>query len=92
LQAARVDGLVDADIAPRRSYRDASTSEMLADWAWLSLLLNRLNHAMGRSDLYPFTITDPVRTKLDFVHRVVTDVANRRHGQPVLACPPRVYS
>ena len=92
LQASRVDGLIDADIAPRRSYHGASTSEMLADWQWLSLLLNRINHAMGRSDLYPFTLTEPVRVKLDFVHRVVQDVASRNAGQPVLACSPRLYS
>jgi len=54
----------------------------------LSLLLNRVNHAMGRDDLYPFTINEAVRVKLDFVHRVVQDVASRRCGQPVLACPP----
>jgi hypothetical protein len=61
---------------------------MLADWRWLSLLLNRVNHAMGRGDLYPFTITEPVAAKLDFVHRVVVDVAGRRAGMPVLACLP----
>ena len=27
---------------------------------------------MGKSDLYPFTIAEPVARKLDFVHRVVT--------------------
>jgi len=88
LQASRVDGLVDADIVPRASYRDATTSEMLADWRWLSLLLNRVNRALGRGDMYPFTLTDPVRTKLDFVHRVVKDVASRNSGQPVLSCVP----
>jgi len=88
LQASRVDGLVDADIVPRASYRDATTSEMLADWRWLSLLLNRVNRALGRGDMYPFTHTDPVRTKLDFVHRVVKDVASRNSGQTVLSCVP----
>jgi hypothetical protein len=92
LQAARVDGLVDADIEPRRSYRDATTAEMLADWQWLSLLLNRVNHAMGRGDLYPFTLTDPVRRKLDFVHRVVQGVAMPLAGAPVLACLPIEHS
>ena len=86
LHADRVEGLVDADIEPRLSYRGASTAEMLTDWRWLSLLLNRINHAMGRGDLYPFTITEPVAAKLDFVHRVVEDVAGRRAGMPVLAC------
>lgn len=51
LQASRVDGLIDADIVPRTSYQDATTSEMPADWQWLSLLLNRVNHAMGRKDM-----------------------------------------
>ena len=88
LQASRVDGLIDADIAPRATYQGTATSEMLADWQWLSLLLNRVNHAMGRGDMYPFVLTEPVRTKLDFVHRVVQDVANRNSGQPMLACAP----
>jgi hypothetical protein len=92
LQANRVDGLIDADIVPRHSYRDATTSEMLADWQWLSLLLNRVNHAMGRGDLYPFTLTEPVRTKLDFVHRVVQDVGRRSAGRPVLDCLPIPHS
>ncbi len=65
---------------------------MLADWHWLSLLLNRINHAMGRSDLYPFTIAEPVHTKLDFVHQVVQDVARRNADQPLLACPPLAHS
>jgi hypothetical protein len=88
LDAGRVAGLIDADIAPRSSYRDAPMSEVLAEWRWFSLMLNRLNHAMGRGDLYPFTITEPVAAKLDFVHRVVSDVARRRSDEPVLACLP----
>lgn len=88
LEAGRVDGLVDADIAPRHSYQDATMGEILGDWGWVSLLLNRLNHAMGRGDLYPFTITEPVAEKLDFVHRVVQGVAEGRGDEPVLACRP----
>ncbi|MFM2078290.1 MAG: hypothetical protein RJA49_2180 [Actinomycetota bacterium] len=88
LHADRVDdgakGLVAADVVPRASYVGAPTSEMLADWHWLSLLFNRVNHAMGRSDLYPFTLTAPVERKLDFVHRVVQDAAHRTAGTPIL--------
>jgi hypothetical protein len=91
MEASRVDGLVDADVAPRPSYRDASTTDILADWRWLSLLLNRVNHAMGRGDMYPFTIRETVSTKLDFVHRVVQDAASRNSGQPVLACLPVIH-
>jgi hypothetical protein len=84
LHADRLGGLVADDIVPRSSYRDAPTSEMLADWHWLSLLFNRVNHSMGRGDLYPFTLTEPVERKLDFVHRVVQDVARRNAGAPIL--------
>jgi len=92
LRAGLVDGLIDDDVAPRRTYQEVSSAEMLADWHWLSLMLNRVNHAMGRGDLYPFTLTEPVRTKLDFVHRVVQGVAGRNAGAPVLACLPLTRS
>jgi hypothetical protein len=84
LHADRVNSLVAADVVPRASYDGAPTSEMLTDWHWLSLLFNRVNHAMGRSDLYPFTLTAPVERKLDFVHRVVQDAARRTAGTPIL--------
>jgi hypothetical protein len=84
LHADRVGDLVAADVVPRASYADVPTSEMLADWRWLSLLFNRVNHAMGKGDLYPFTLTAPVERKLDFVHRVVQDVARRTAGTPIL--------
>jgi hypothetical protein len=83
LEAARVDGLVDHDIVPRSSYHDVDMATMLADWRWLSLLFNRVNHSMGRGDLYPFTLTQPVERKLDFVHRVV-QAASANAGAPIL--------
>jgi hypothetical protein len=84
LQAARVEGLVADDVVPQASYLDASMSEMLADWRWVSMLFNRVNHAMGKGDLYPFTLTAPVERKLDFVHRVVQDVARKNTGRSIL--------
>lgn len=60
-----------SDVVPRTDYRDASMSEVLADWRWVAHLLNRANHAMGKGDLYPFAIPAPVAEKLAFVHRVV---------------------
>ena len=54
------------------SYADASIDEMLDDWRWLSLMFNRINRAMGKGDLYPFTLAEPVARKLGFVHRLVT--------------------
>ena len=84
LQAERVDWLVASDVVPRTSYQDVPTTEMLAHWHWLSLLFNRVNHAMGKGDLYPFTLTAPVERKLDFVHRVVQDAARRTAGTLIL--------
>ena len=64
-------GLVKRNIVPRSSYQGIATHELLLDWYWCSKLLNRANQAMGKGDLYPFTISDAVAKKLDFVHRVV---------------------
>ena len=84
LHADRVDGLVADDVVPRSSYHGAPMSAMLEDWHWLSLLFNRVNHSMGKGDLYPFTLTEPVEHKLDFVHRVVQDAATLNAGAPIL--------
>jgi hypothetical protein len=50
---------------------------LLAEWADLAIALNMLNRSMGLPDAYPFAITDGVRAKLAFVHRLV-----REHGNP----------
>lgn len=71
LDAERVDEYIDESIVPRSDYADASMDDILHDWKWLSLVLNRVNRAMGQADLYPFTIPQPVREKLSFVHEVV---------------------
>jgi hypothetical protein len=84
LQAARVDGVVAEDVQPRSSYADVDLAVMLGDWRWLSLLFNRVNHSMGKGDLYPFTLTEPVVRKLDFVHRVVQEASARNAGAPIL--------
>ena len=69
----RVSEIADGDGAARgTSYADATMDEILADWLPVSTFFNRVNRAMGKSDLYPFTIAAPVARKLDFVHRVVT--------------------
>ena len=88
LAAAGVDlsrrpmpGVLTHDIVPRTSYAGVSSHEMLADWYWCSKLLNRANQAMGKGDLYPFTIVPEVARKLDFVHRVV-------QGSQVAGPPP----
>ncbi|MCT9002136.1 putative zinc-binding metallopeptidase [Microbacterium memoriense] len=52
---------------------------------WLSRGFNRINRAMGLSDLYPFTITAPVQRKLAFVHDIVTRAPLTTEEQRALA-------
>lgn len=64
------------DIVPLESYADASIEQLLFDWKWISLFFNRVNTAMGKNPLYPFEISEPVATKLGFVHTVVRQSAS----------------
>ncbi len=65
-------------VAPRPFYGPDDFDALIRDWRWLSLFFNRVNRAMGASDLYPFRISDPVVAKLEFVHRVLTDLPETR--------------
>ncbi len=71
LHADRVRFAAPRDVAPLEGYDDVPVERLLDDWSWISLFFNRVNTAMGKNPLYPFTIPPPVVTKLDFVHRVV---------------------
>jgi hypothetical protein len=71
LDAAATTGR-DADVDPLGSYRDEPVERLLSDWDWMSQAFNRINRAMGFGDLYPFQVSDPVRTKLGFMHDAVT--------------------
>ena len=75
LDHEKFPGILRRDIVPRLDYRAVPTDELLEDWYWCSKLLNRANRAMGKGDLYPFTITPAVAEKIDFVHRLVQSVA-----------------
>jgi len=75
LQTDRAPGIVDHDIVPESDYSDATSEQMLADWAWVSLFFNRVNRAMGQRDLYPFELPEPVHEKLAFLHRLIVPYA-----------------
>ena len=83
LSAARLDGLIDHDIVPRASYLDHGIEDVIADWRWLSLFFNAVNHAMGKDDLYPFRLVEPAVRKLGFVHEVVRQT-ERTVKRPIL--------
>jgi hypothetical protein len=59
--------------------RSASLTEIenydvvMREWLDLTIALNALNRSMGLPDVYPFTISDKVREKLEFVHRCVNE-------------------
>jgi hypothetical protein len=44
---------------------------LLEEWLPLTYALNAINRSMGRDDLYPFVLAEPVVDKLAFVHEVV---------------------
>lgn len=72
IDASALFGVRAQDVVPRTSYADVPMAVALEDWRWVSYELNRANRAMGKGDLYPFTIPPAVGRKLDLVHRVVT--------------------
>jgi len=84
LDAGRLDGLIERDVVPRASYLDVGIDELLDDWHWSSLFFNAINHSMGKGDLYPFRVVEPVAAKLAFVHEVVSETA-RTTPRPILA-------
>ncbi len=48
-----------------------SFRELLDDWIPLTYALNALNRSLGKDDLYPFVLTDPVIEKLEFIDELV---------------------
>lgn len=84
LDASRLEGLIDQDIIPLASYSDHEMADVMADWRWLSLFFNAVNHAMGKDDLYPFRLVEPVVRKLAFVHDLVRETG-RAVDRPILA-------
>lgn len=64
--------LRDKDVVPLPAYTDESVQRLLSDWLWMSQSFNRINRAMGASDLYPFDIVPVVARKIGFVHDIVT--------------------
>jgi len=72
----RVDPVLGPDLmmnahADFDPYEEPSMKRMLAVCIPLIFAVNTLNRGMGRQDIYPFVVNEPVRRKLAFVHEVV---------------------
>jgi len=75
LQTAAAYGVrVEGPQAPTRAglesapdEADADFDSALADWLPLTYALNAINRSMGRADMYPFVLSEPVTRKLSFV-------------------------
>lgn len=72
-----LEGVATPAVAPFAMPDDETSIDvLLQDWIRLSVAMNSLNRSMGKSDPYPFVLTEPVKDKLRLVHRIVTSVSN----------------
>jgi hypothetical protein len=67
------------DFRPRL-YR-SSFREVLDDWIPLTYALNALNRSLGKDDLYPFVLPDPVIEKLEFIDELVHTASRARRDE-----------
>jgi hypothetical protein len=73
--------------SPQPEAGERSFTEVLDNWLPLTYALNAVNRSMGRDDLYPFTLAEPVIDKLALVHGRVqghgrTSQNSSRDGPP----------
>lgn len=59
---------LQADIDP---YVHPDFVEIANRYLPLTYAVNSLNRSMGQPDLYPFVLTDTVKNKLEFIHRLI---------------------
>ncbi len=71
-------------LAPRPVEAGFDFAHGLLEWQRLSVAFNEINRSMGHHDLYPFTISEAIAEKLEFVHQVITG------GSPASQAPAPV--
>lgn len=52
-------------------YEGVSMRKIIKHYLPLTYVVNSLSRSMGKADLYPFVISEPVIQKLEFIHKVV---------------------
>jgi hypothetical protein len=63
---------IDARFDP---YRATSAEELIRAWVPLTVAINGLNRSMGQPDLYPFVLSSPVMSKLQYIHQLIQTAA-----------------
>ncbi|MFA5957269.1 putative zinc-binding metallopeptidase [Hyphomicrobium sp.] len=56
-------------------YSSVTFEALMARWIPLTIALNSLSRSMGQDDFYPFVIPEAAYDKLEFVHRVIHELA-----------------
>jgi len=66
-----------------------SITSIIDTWIDFSVILNSLNRSMGMNDAYPFVLTEPVRTKLSFIHHAIHDRLDQMPPKPKYKAKPK---
>ena len=69
MRASHPDGLATGQSFDPYAMRDVET--LLAAWVPLTVAMNAVNRSMGQPDLYPFVLSTPVGSKLQFIGDLV---------------------
>ena len=75
---ARAAGAAGWTIDEGHDRSEVGVGSMIGDWLGLTLALNAMSRSIGQGDLYPFVLSPVVISKLDFVHRAVTEMLPAR--------------
>jgi hypothetical protein len=62
-------------------YRARSAEQLVSAWVPLSLAINAIQRSMGQADSYPFVLSSPVVTKLEYLHRLIKEAATAPQQQ-----------
>jgi hypothetical protein len=74
LRPQAASGAALPDMTAKRLHFD-DFDDLISAWFPLTNALNSLNRSMGLADLYPFVLSQPAITKLQFVHEIVENAS-----------------
>jgi hypothetical protein len=64
-------------VAPVDMNAESVECSLIEQWLPVSQFSNAMNRSLGLHDSYPFVVGPPIVAKLDFIHRVVRDNAQK---------------